>query len=199
MISCILLSAGESSRFGSPKALVRIGGLPNIQKLINKAISTSISDLIIVLGADSHLIQPMIFKHSKIQIVHNNDYYLGQLSSLQIGLKACPKNSAGFMVLPVDYPFVLGETFEMLIDRFLESKRDIIIPTFNGQRGHPPVFSAQLMDQILRAPQSEKLSNMFLLSKNTTQLVEVPDKGIILTFNTPAELHWIVSQNPHLR
>ena len=100
MISCILLTAGESKRFGSPKALADIGQNKAIQLLQQKLLQSIVDEIIIVTGASESLIKPYVLNHSKVRLVHNKDYKFGQTSSFQTGLSIVDKNSFGFMLLP---------------------------------------------------------------------------------------------------
>ena len=74
MISCILLTAGESQRFGSPKALAQIHQTKAIEVLQEKLIQSLVAEIIIVTGAYENLIKPYVFNHSKVRVVHNKDY-----------------------------------------------------------------------------------------------------------------------------
>ena len=76
MVTCILLSAGESRRFGSPKALATIGTTNAIGRIQTTLLSTPVSEIIIVLGSGSKTIEPYVFNHKKVRIVYNKNYGL---------------------------------------------------------------------------------------------------------------------------
>ena len=141
MISCVLLSAGESSRFGSPKALAQFKGETVIEHLQREIISTkAIGELIIVLGSASDAIEPFILNHKKVRVVYNKDYKLGQTSSFKVGLRSVSPQSLGVMLIPVDYPLVKSQTLGFIAKNFQQKKSLIIIPVYDVQKGHPPVF-----------------------------------------------------------
>src|SRR3989338_7096233 len=104
MLSCIVLSAGFSSRFGSPKALIPIGQQTVLEHLQSTLLSLKLKEIIIVLGHNAGEIEPFVFKHMKVNVVHNKNYKLDQTSSLKTGLRKGSQDSAGIMLLPVDYP-----------------------------------------------------------------------------------------------
>jgi len=66
MISCVILSAGISSRFGSPKALAALNGANVIEHHQNILLKTQINEIIIVLGAFSGAIDPYILDSERI-------------------------------------------------------------------------------------------------------------------------------------
>ena len=118
MISCVLLSAGLSSRFGSPKALAKISGKTLIERLQKTLLGSFVDEVVIVLGAYAEQIQPFILNHKKVKVVYNKDYNLGQTSSFKAGVNEISSTSDGIMLYPVDYPFVGKDTLMYLIDSF---------------------------------------------------------------------------------
>ncbi len=189
MISCILLSAGYSSRFGSPKALAQIGDEHAIVKLQNMLIASEVSEVIIVLGAHKSQIKPHLLKHKKVRAVYNKNYNFGQTSSFQCGLDDGDQDSTGYMLLPVDYPFVTRETVDTLISAFLmDQDNKILIPVFDRKKGHPPLFSADLKEEFLNLSQDCGINTVAHRHKDQTRFLDLDDSGIVQTFNTQEEL-----------
>ena len=191
MITCILLSAGKSQRFGSPKALASINNAPVVQHLQNTLLQSSCDEIVVVLGADAIDIEPSIFIHSRIRVVYNKDYNFGQTSSIQTGWRAA-KPSQGIMFLPVDCPLVLPSSIDRIIKEFKSNDPSILIPTFHNKKGHPPVFSQRLASTILNLPLDMGLNSLF--AQHPLQTIEIDDQGIIESFNTPEELKRIISR-----
>jgi molybdenum cofactor cytidylyltransferase len=188
MISGLLLSAGLSSRFGSPKALASINNTRAILFLLEKMISTRIDEIIVILGADCEQIEPCLFKHKKIRVVYNKDYKFGQTSSVQTGLNNVHKDTLGFMIFPVDCPFIANRTVDTLIEHFKTQKSKILIPSCAGRRGHPPVFDICFKKDILGLSSSRGINEVMSAHAALTQIVELTDYGITSSFNTPEEL-----------
>ena len=193
MISGIVLAAGLSSRFGSPKTLADIHGNSVITFLLKKVVQTKLSEIIVVLGANKEKIQPSIFKHTMIQIVYNKHYKFGQTSSVQTGLKSASSQSSGFMLLPVDCPFVKVSTVDTLINHFMTLQPPIIIPTFENRKGHPPVINKKFKEQIQELDHSQGINSIFPIHTNEIQTLEIQDPGIRQTFNTLEELSRIIT------
>ncbi len=187
MISCIILAAGFSSRFGSPKALAKLNGINVIESLQKTLLETSVKEIIVVLGAHSDQIKSSLLNHKKVRFVYNKDYNFGQTSSFKVGLKNISSGLAGIMLLPVDYPFVGQATIEDLVGSFLENKPTILIPTFNNKKGHPPIFHAKLKEEFLLLDDSVGINTINHLHKDETMLFPTNDQGIIATFNTLEE------------
>lgn len=194
MISCIVLAAGKSARFGSPKPLVQIGTRTVIESLQEKLLSSQLAETIVVLGHQAETISPLISKGPRLKYVVNPRYELGQTSSFKTGLAAADPNAKGFMLLPADMPFIETDTIDELIHVFLKKSPLILVPCFRGRRGHPPVFSAQLKDELMGLVDDAPLSDV--LHKHASDVLEVPleEEGIILSFNTPQDLEKILKR-----
>jgi len=187
MISCILLSAGLSSRFGFPKALAKLKGTTVIGHLQEILVASVIEEVIIVLGDRSKEIKPHILNHKKVRSVYNKDYHLGQTSSFKAGLKEVSPKSRGIMLLPVDVPTIKTTTINRLADKFLKESPGILLPTYRGQRGHPPIFHAKFKEAILKLENTMGLNVFERQHDSEIVFFSVGDSGVIRSFNTPEE------------
>ena len=192
MISAIVLAAGSSTRFGSPKALAQIHNKPAIVLLLKKLIQSKVSEILVVVGADQEKIEPVIFKHTMIQVVYNKHYKFGQTSSAQTGLNLLSAQSRGFILLPVDCPFIKTSTIDILIDHFTKNRPAILIPAFEGRKGHPPVLDIKFKELLLKLDHSQGINSIFQTHAKDIQSLEVNDPGVKQTFNTPDELAQII-------
>ena len=188
MLACILLAAGQSRRFGKPKAVTDINGRPLIQLLQETVLAAGCEELIVVLGARSEEIEPLLLNHSRVNVVHNKDHKFGQTSSFQCGLRQLSKAVTGVWLLPVDYPFLCRATLLRLSEILSQHPADIVIPTFDGKRGHPPLFPADLIDEFLALDPGLVLNTVQHRHRDRCRDCPVDDPGVIATFNTPAEL-----------
>jgi molybdenum cofactor cytidylyltransferase len=186
MISCVILAAGLSERFGSPKAMARIQSETCIELIQRNLLNTPCQEIIVVLGAYADKIQPYVFNHKRIRVVYNKNYKFGQISSAQTAVACLDPASLGSMFLPVDCPFLLPSTIETLINYFLQNQPNILVPTYCQKKGHPPIFHQKLNNEILSVPLNRGLNSLF--AAKTIQTLEINDPGITQTFNTPADL-----------
>jgi len=186
MNSCILLAAGESQRFGSPKALATIDSQSVIERLQRELLATKLQRIVVVLGSARRAVEPFLLKHKKIKVVYNKDHNLGQTSSFKAGLKAA-KASANAFLLPVDYPFVKAGTIDALIERMERETCEVLIPTYKTKRGHPPVFAASLNAEILSWPDAVGLNELVHRHASGIRELSVDDAGVVSSFNTRAE------------
>jgi len=189
MITCILLSAGLSERFGAPKALASLGGKPVIEHVQTTLLQSSCDKIIVVLGAHAQQIRPSIFIHSRIHVVYNKDYNFGQTSSVQAGWREADTQSEGVLFLPVDCPLVQSSSIDQVIHHFKKHDPDILIPSYQNKKGHPPIFHQRLKSKILNLSMGTGLNSLF--ADHPPQTIEINDQGIIESFNTLQEFERI--------
>jgi molybdenum cofactor cytidylyltransferase len=196
MMSLILLAAGESFRFGSPKALAEYQGRRIIENLQRTLLASKLDEIIVVLGAHCDQIKPHVLNHKKIKVVYNKDHKFGQTSSVKTGLNAISPTTEATGLLPVDFPCVKTETIDRLIDVFIKIKPAILIPTCGGKKGHPPFFHNKLTPQFLSLPDDHGVNTAVRQHVKEIVLLPVSDLGVLLSFNTPEELETIQKSFP---
>ncbi|HXT54311.1 MAG TPA: NTP transferase domain-containing protein, partial [Candidatus Eisenbacteria bacterium] len=73
MIVAVVLSAGESSRMGRPKALLPIDGQTFIERIVAALKQTTVGKIIVILGHNARELEAKI-SHLPVQILINTDY-----------------------------------------------------------------------------------------------------------------------------
>jgi molybdenum cofactor cytidylyltransferase len=185
MIAGLILAAGESSRMGSDKALLAYRGRTFLETIILSLRSAGIEKIVVVLGHHAEEIQRAV-DLAGTQVVLNRDYRRGQTSSLQAGLAALAEQSPeGVILCLVDHPAVPGEVISKLRDRFEPSEPPIVVPTCQGQRGHPVVINSALFPEFLALGPDEAANTVVHKYRDATQFVEVEDRGILLDVDNP--------------
>ena len=148
----VILAAGRSVRFGRTKQLLKVNGKYLLAHVLEAALASQLDPLILVLGHDHHKIQlalEMVLKQPRIQVVINARYREGQSRSVQVGLQSIDRNCPAAMFLPADQPLLKTATINCLLERFLNSDKDICVPVCNGQYRSPAIFSRSMFDQLL--------------------------------------------------
>jgi len=145
----IILSAGESKRMGTPKQLLPWGSTFILQQVIDNAAASHLEQIILVLGCLAGEIADQINVSPKTRVVINNDYREGMSSSVKCGIKKAPVGAAAFMLLLGDQPFIVPAIINRVLDEYQKNKYGIVIPVYNGKRGHPVIFDAKYKAELL--------------------------------------------------
>lgn len=153
MISAILLAAGESKRMGNQnKLLLHFRGRTIVENMVDTLGASKVDRVIVVLGHEADQVK-YVLGDRPVQWVYNQHYQQGMTRSIQCGVKAADPNTQGLMICLSDLPRLQVEDVNYLLEHFqqsvLTSDRSIIIPTFQGQRGHPVIFSSDYQSDIL--------------------------------------------------
>jgi molybdenum cofactor cytidylyltransferase len=189
MISGIILAAGSSQRMGSPKSLLKIGEKKFLQYIVEVLHSARIIDVVVVLGAEAEEIRKSLTWFDG-KIVVNEEWSKGQLTSIIKGIGALDLNSTepeevnGAMICLVDHPLLTQSLLVDLLQGYWTSKKKIIIPTFNGKRGHPVIFDKKYFDEIRSAPFD--VGARAVVHKYADDVCEVPvnDEGVLINIDT---------------
>jgi molybdenum cofactor cytidylyltransferase len=85
----------------------------------------------------------------------------------------------------VDHPLVSARLVSDLIAGFYESGKAIVLPTYNGRRGHPVVFSSALYGELQAAPNDKGARSV--VWTHAADVLEVPtdEEGVVLNINNP--------------
>jgi molybdenum cofactor cytidylyltransferase len=188
MIVGVVLSAGESSRMGRPKALLPIEGQTFLERIVAALKKTQVGKIIVVLGHDAENMTREI-KHLPVEILINSDYQLGQLSSLQTAVRhlQSDEHCDGMLVHLVDHPYIDGKLVDLMIQRFYEGGKLIILPRYQGKRGHPVIFSRSLFRQLLDAPMEQGAKAVVNAHAKETLEIAAGDEGVTIDIDTPDE------------
>lgn len=92
------------------------------------------------------------------------------------------RQAPGWLVLPGDLPLVRAETLEAVARALADSRRDVVVPVYRKQRGHPVAFRAACGPS-LAALSGPKGAGALLGTFNAEEL-PVEDEGIVVDVDT---------------
>ena len=186
MIVAVVLSAGESSRMGRPKALLPVDGETFIEKIVGALARTRVGKIIVVLGHDAETLKRRL-EHLAVAFLVNADYKSGQLSSLQTAVRRLQSDREcdGMLVHLVDHPYISSTLVDVMIEQFYVAKKLIVVPRCQGKRGHPVIFSRALFAELLNAPLDQGAKAVVNAHRNETLEIETDDPGIAVDIDTP--------------
>jgi molybdenum cofactor cytidylyltransferase len=187
MLAAVILSGGASSRMGSPKALLPYQGRPFLEHLREVTVHPQIGVRRVVLGAHAESIAKSI-DLSADEIVINDEWEKGQLSSIQEAIRSLPAGTDGLLLCLIDHPLISGDLVNELIEQFYAARAKIVLPLYEGRRGHPVIFPASLYDELLQAPMEQ--GARAVVWAHAAEVLEVPtnEEGCVLNLNDPETL-----------
>jgi len=188
MLAAVILSGGASSRMGSPKALLPYQGRPFLEHLLEITSRPEIGVRRVVLGAHAEPIAKAIDLKAD-EIVINHEWEKGQLTSIQAAIRSFPPGTEGFLLCLIDHPLISAPLVEELIAHFYKSGKLIVLPKYQGRRGHPVIFSSKLYDELLRAPLTTGARAVVWAHSGELEEVSTTEEGCVLNLNDPETLN----------
>ncbi len=147
-VSALVLAAGESKRMGVPKQLLQVDGTTMLGKILDVLSRSQVEEIIVVVGHRAEEVVKSI-SGRPVKIAVNRQYEQGMSTSITAGLSLASAKSRGFMVVLGDQPFVDVEIIDALIQAFACHSNGIVVPVYEGKRGHPVVLSTKYKRELI--------------------------------------------------
>ncbi|MCX8094836.1 MAG: nucleotidyltransferase family protein [Caldisericia bacterium] len=173
----IVISAGEGRRMeGRIKQLLPWKNSTILGTIIETLKDSDLDKIYIVLGYENKKIYNSIktLLTDKFDVIINENYKKGMLTSIQEVLKIVPSDFDGFIVFLGDQPFLKKETVKLLIDEVKKDSFPIIVSCYKGERGHPTFISMKFKDKILSLdPEKEGLRDIIYNARNKNLVLDL--------------------------
>ena len=173
----MILAAGSSTRLGTDKALIRIGGRTLVGWLSERVAKIGV-DVTVV--ANKSNIEEISEDLLEAKVVENSEPQKGRTGSLKVGISSIDSKGKNYrlLVMPVDRPGFSNSTLEQLIS-FEESS----CPIKDGKGGHPLLLSAGDVERVRGSAGDSPLREIV----DPTRF-EVFDEMLHLNIDTPPDM-----------
>lgn len=147
--TALILAAGASRRFGSPKQLLDWHGKPLLQSVVDEVADWPVNGICVVLGAHEDEILDAV-NFGEALVVLNPEWEEGIASSLRVGLDAIGRAQVerAFVVLG-DQPGIPDEVPAGLIDGMDISGKPAAVPKYRYQRANPVLVDRSLWARLM--------------------------------------------------
>lgn len=130
----VVLAAGASTRFGSPKQRLLL------EPVLERVRRSSVPEALVVLGAHD--------VPSSAPTVHCPGWERGRGASLRCGLQALGPEVAAAVVVLGDGPDLSPAAIDRVVDVWRESGAEVVAATYGGNRGHPVLLTRAVWERI---------------------------------------------------
>ena len=199
MFAAIILAAGASKRMGYPKALMPYRGRPFLTGILEASLAAGVDLRVVVLGYYANKIKQEI-DLSDVIVTINKDLESGPIGSVRAGIRALgPHSVQAALVWPVDRPHVSLATVSALLDASRGTHQPIVVPVFQGRRGHPVLFARSVFNELLAAPNDQGARYVVRRDPTRVATVEAGDASVLEDFNTPDDYKELLRREDRVR
>jgi molybdenum cofactor cytidylyltransferase len=188
-IAALVLAAGRSTRMGHNKLLARLAdGRTMIEHTIDKVLAAAVRPVLVVTGHDGTEIRAAL-AGKPVGFVAAPDYALGLAHSLRAGIAALPAETDAALICLGDMPLVPACVLNQLCAAFAPKEgRDIVLPTFNGERGNPVLWGRRFFDELLALTGDAGARQILLRHMAFVAEQPVQSDAVLRDFDTPDAL-----------
>ena len=148
MICAVVLAAGLSRRMGAQKLLLPFGGKTVVAHIVDQILASAVDEVHVVVGHEGRRVSREL-SDRRVSVVTNPDYESGMLSSVRCGLAALGQECRAVLVALGDQPSVTSKLIDRMVQSFAATQKQILVPFYDGRRGHPLLFSQVYRDEII--------------------------------------------------
>jgi CTP:molybdopterin cytidylyltransferase MocA len=182
-VAGLLLAAGAGRRFGTPKALVSLGGKLFVDSAAELLKAAGCDPVVVVLGAKADEVRATASLDG-VTVVDNPDWDTGMGSSLRTGLHGVGIVDA-VVVLPVDTPGVTVAALHRLIE--LAEPKALARAVYDGVVGHPVLIGSDHFAGVMASAAGDQGARDYLKA-NTVRHVECADVADGADVDRPEDL-----------
>jgi molybdenum cofactor cytidylyltransferase len=179
----VILAAGLSSRAKAYKMTLKLNGKTIIEHAIDN-MAGFVKRIIVVGGYRIENLEPIIKRYDNAVLVFNENFNLGMFSSIKKGVSCVTEEK--FFLTPGDYPLINPSVYQAM----LSADDELIIPTYEGKRGHPVLIKSCFKSMILEDGRYESLRDF--VNERSIKYMPVDCRGILMDVDTMEDYKGII-------
>ena len=185
VIAGVLLAAGASRRFGSPKLLQPLAGGTPMALASARALRGGTDRLIAVIRPEDEALARLFADHD-VPVLPCPESSQGMGRSIACGVRASAEADAWIIAL-ADMPFIQKGTIQGVAE-LLRDGAVLAAPLYAGRRGHPVGFSRSLGSSLCKLEGDEGAQGIVAQHLDGLRLYPCSDSGVHRDIDTPEDL-----------
>jgi molybdenum cofactor cytidylyltransferase len=171
---------------GVQKLLLPFGSETVIAHIVDQLTASSVDEVHVVVGCHGKQVSREL-SDRPVSIVNNSNYKTGMLSSVRCGLNVIARQCKAVLVALGDQPSVTTKLIDQMLQTFASTEKQILVPLYQGKRGHPIIFSAAFRDEILTHYDNVGLRGLLYANKDDIFELSVTASGVLSDMDYPQD------------
>lgn len=173
-VAAVILAAGGSSRFGSPKQLQIFRGETLVARAVRIATEADCASILVVAGRDKHSVAEAL-QETSARIIANETWENGIGNSIRCGVHATEETADAIVLLTCDQPLVQAATIRILVTAHENSGKPIVASRYAETLGIPALFAAVCWPELLRLPDDSGAKSIIESDRSRVKVIDFPD------------------------
>ncbi len=187
-VAAVVLAAGRSRRMGRCKLVLPWAGGTVIGQVVSTLHQAGARPVLVVTAPPCHylVLRALAGSPAQVTVYHPQDPD-AMLVTVQWGLRHLPEGVEATLVALGDQPHRPVDVVRALLEAFARSRAPLVVPVYQGRRGHPWLLHRALWPALLRLPPQATLRDFLRQHAHLVLEVPVNDPGLHLDMDTPED------------
>ncbi len=186
-VSCVIMAAGSSSRYGEDKLLAPLKGKMLIEWAFDAVPEDRLTSVIVVSGSDR--IRDLAIKRG-FRYVENCRPEEGVSRTIRLGTEALKDECSAILYMVSDQPLLKRQSVSDLIDFYLDNPEKIVSMSYGGERGNPCIFPVKYFD-LLQNLEGDRGGSVIIRSHPEDLLLFEADPVELKDIDTVEDHHFL--------
>jgi len=187
----VVPACGQSTRMGRPKLALPLGGRSVIESVISTLQDGGVDHVVVVVAPHVLELAPLALA-AGAELVVLSESTTDMRATVEKGLAWIaanhkPQPEASWLLAPGDHPAFAISVVSDLLAAKTNTRHSIIVPTYNGRRGHPTLLRWQHAAGICALGPDQGINSYLRAHADAVLELPVADPGILLNLDTPED------------
>jgi molybdenum cofactor cytidylyltransferase len=148
MITAVVLAAGASTRMGTHKLLLPLGGEALVRRTVRQVSGASFDEVLVIVG---HEHERVVAALQDLNVRHavNAQYESGMGSSFRVAVESMPESAAAMFAL-ADQPLLDAGEYRRLLDAYRTPGAGIVSVRYGEITAPPHLFDRRYFPELAR-------------------------------------------------
>ncbi len=192
MIGALIPAGGQSTRMGRPKLALQLGGRSVLERVVGALREAGVEQILVVVGPHVPELMPLA-EAAGAHVLLLPSATPDMRTTVEKGLHWIeehwrPQADDAWLLVPADHPTLESQVVRQLLQAHVQHPEySILIPTYQGKRGHPTLVGWRHVEGIRNLAVDQGLNTYLRGHAQETLEVAVDDPEILSDLDTPAD------------